>query len=157
MEPNIFLRHAGVLSQLLALLSVPAFTLVAQTPRPPAADKPYVIEYYYKARWGFADEFIRLFRKNHLPVLQKQVDMGRILKISAAKPRLHGTEDGRWDYRITLVFKNIGVLDDGFDEAALAKSLFPDQETFRKEEQRRFEILLAHWDLPVEDVDLQTP
>ncbi len=155
MEPSSFLHHAGVLSRLLALLSLPAFAVVAQTPRPASADKPYAIEYYYKARWGSAEEFIRLFRKNHLPVLQKQVAMGRILKISAAKPRLHGTEDGRWDYRITLVFKNIGVLDDGFDEAALTRSLFPDQETFRKEEQRRFEILLAHWDLPVEEVDLQ--
>ncbi len=117
----------------------------------------YTIEYYYKVRWGSADEFIRLFRKNHLPVLQKQVEMGRILKVSAVKPRLHGTEDGRWDYRVTLVFKDIALLNDGFDEAALAKSLFPDQETFRKEEQRRFEILLAHWDLPIEDVDLQKP
>ncbi len=120
-------------------------------------DKPYTIEYYYKVRWGFADEFIRLFRKNHLPVLQKQVETGRILKVSAVKPRLHGTEDGRWDYRVTLVFKDITLLNDGFDEAALARSLFPDQETFRKEEQRRFEILLAHWDLPIEDVDLQKP
>ena len=68
-----------------------------------AADKPYVVEYYYKARWGFADEFIRLFRKNHYPVLKKQIGMGRILKITAARPRFHATEDGRWDYRITIV------------------------------------------------------
>ena len=157
METTSLLHQAGLLSQLLALLSVPVFTLAAQTTRQAAPDKPYVIEYYYKARWGSADEFIRLFKKNHYPVLQRQVETGRILRISAVKPRLHGTEDGRWDYRVTLVFKNISVLDDGFDEAALARSLFPDQETFRKEEQRRFEILLAHWDLPIEDVDLQKP
>ena len=36
-------------------------------------DQPYVIEYYYTARWGHADEFIELFKKNHLPVLLKQV------------------------------------------------------------------------------------
>jgi len=32
--------------------------------------------------------------------------------------------------------------------------LYPDQETFKKEEQRRFEILLAHWDVPVSPVPL---
>jgi len=37
------------------------------------------------------------------------------------------------------------------------KRLFPDQDTFRREEQRRFEILAAHWDLPVVTVDLSRP
>ena len=32
--------------------------------------------------------------------------------------------------------------------------LYPDQEAFKKEEQRRFEILDAHWDLPIKDVQL---
>ncbi len=43
-------------------------------------DKPYAVEYYYKARWGYADEFIRLFKKNHYPVLKKQIELGRISK-----------------------------------------------------------------------------
>jgi hypothetical protein len=146
---------AGLLLMLCAAL-VPG-VVAAQDSRQGAADRPYVIEYYYKARWGYADEFLRLFKKNHFPLLEKQVETGRILKVSAVKPRLHGTEDGRWDLRVTIVFKNVLATADGFDEAALARSLFPDQETFRKEEQRRFEILLAHWDLPIDDVDLHKP
>ena len=31
--------------------------------------KPFVVEYYYKAKWGHADEFLRLFKKNHYPIL----------------------------------------------------------------------------------------
>lgn len=120
----------------------------------PGTDKPFVVEYYYKARWGHADEFIRLFKKNHLPVLQKQMELGRILRVIAASPRYHGTEEGRWDYRITITWKNVGVMDDEFDSETIKKQLFPDQETFKREEQRRFEILLAHWDLPVVEVDL---
>jgi hypothetical protein len=27
--------------------------------------RPFVVEYYYKARWGNALEFLTLFRKNH--------------------------------------------------------------------------------------------
>ncbi len=112
-------------------------------------DKPYVVEYYYKTKWGHADEFVRLYKKNHEPILKKQMEMGRILKLSLVRPRLHGTEDGRWDFRVTIVWKNIQMTDDGFDEHKLASEMFPDQETFRKEEQTRFEILAGHWDLPV--------
>jgi hypothetical protein len=119
-----------------------------------AADRPYVVEYYYKARWGHADEFLQLFKKNHYPVLRKLMDMGRVLSVSMAKPRLHATEDGRWDYRVTITFKDVRMTTDGFDEAALARTLFSDQETFRKEEQRRFEILLGHWDVPIEEVEM---
>jgi hypothetical protein len=119
-----------------------------------AADKPFVVEYYYKAKWGYANEFLTLFKKNHYPLLQKQVEMGRMLKVSAMTPRYHGTEDGRWDYRITIVFKDATAANDGFDEKALIKQLYPDQDSYKKEEQRRFEILEAHWDLPIKELDL---
>ena len=122
----------------------------------PATEKPFVVEYYYKAKWGHADEFITLFRKNHYPVLKKNVELGRMLRVSAVMPIYHTTEDGRWDYRVTIVYKNAGVAHDNFDSTALLKQLYPDQETYKKEEQRRFEILDAHWDLPVKDVDLDT-
>ena len=118
-------------------------------------EKPFVIEYYYKTKWGHADEFITLFRKNHYPLLKREVEMGRLLKVTAVAPVYHTTEDGRWDYRVTIVYKNAAVANDGYDSTALQKQLFPDQETYKKEEQRRFEILEAHWDLPLKDVDLE--
>lgn len=117
-------------------------------------NQPFVVEYYYKAKWGFADEFIQLFKKNHLPVLKKQIETGRILKVSAVKPRYHSTEEGRWDYRVTIVFKNAAVASDSSSEEAIIKRLYPDQATYRREEQRRFEILIAHWDEPLVDVPL---
>lgn len=118
------------------------------------ADTPFVVEYYYKAKWGHADEFITLFKKNHLPVLKKEMEMGRILEVKATQPRYHSTEDGRWDYRVTIVYKNAAIANDNFDSSVITKQLYPDQETFKKEEQRRFEILDAHWDVPIKDVDL---
>ena len=122
--------------------------------QPSASDKPYVIEYYYKAKWGHAEEFIALFKKNHYPVLKKEIELGRILKVFAQVPRYHATEDGRWDFRTTIVFKNSQIANDDFDSAPLLKQLFPDQESYKKEEQRRFEILDAHWDVPIKDFDL---
>jgi hypothetical protein len=129
-------------------------TTKGQPPQAKALDEPFVADYYYKAKWGYADEFIALFKKNHFPVLKKQMENGRILSVTAAKPRYHATEDGRWDYRVTIVFKNAAVANDPSGEDAIIKRLFPDQETYKREEQRRFEILLAHWDVPVVDVEL---
>jgi hypothetical protein len=117
-------------------------------------EQPFVIEYYYKTQWGHAEEFLALFKKNHYPVLKKEIELGRMLKVSMAVPRYHTTEDGRWDFRVTIVFKNASIANDNFDSSAIIKQLYPDQETYKKEEQRRFEILDAHWDLPIKDVDL---
>jgi hypothetical protein len=150
---NVFRRvAAGLLALALLTLFVPVAParLVTQS-----ADKPFVVEYYYKAKWGYADEFIRLFKKNHYPVLKKEKELGRILQVSAVSPKYHTTEDGRWDYRVTIVWKNVGMTNDDFDSQPLIKQLFPDQETYRKEEQRRFEILAGHWDVPVAAVDLE--
>jgi hypothetical protein len=120
-----------------------------------SADKPFVVEYYYKVRWGYADEFLKLFKKNHYPLLRKEVEMGRMVKVWMDQPRYHTTEDGRWDYRVTIVFKNATVANEAFDEDALKKQLFPDQDAYQREEQRRFTILEAHWDLPVKTVEVE--
>ena len=120
------------------------------------SDQPFVVEYYYTAKWGHADEFLQLFKKNHYPVLKKQVERGRMLRVSGVKPRYHATEDGRWDYRVTIVFKNVeAAFAPASEEEAIKKELFPDQETFKREEARRFEILQAHWDVPIDDLALE--
>ncbi|HUO60188.1 MAG TPA: hypothetical protein VMU24_05930 [Candidatus Acidoferrales bacterium] len=135
---------------LLAIAAVLTVVAAAQSAPPQtAADQPYTMEYYYKVRWGHQEEFLQLFKKNHLPLLKKEVEMGRILSIKIETPANHMTEDQRWDYRVTLVFKNSTTATTAFDETALKRQLFPDQNTYMQEEQRRFEILLAHWDLPV--------
>lgn len=140
----------------IVLLAVAcAFTVSTAADAQTPSDKPFVVEYYYKAKWGYADEFLRLFKKNHYPLLKKQVEMGRMLKVWMDSPRYHATEDGRWDFRVTIVFKNATVANEAFDEDALKKQLFPDQETYQKEEQRRFEILLSHSDVPIRNVDLE--
>jgi hypothetical protein len=132
------------------VLAVHTLPLTAQTQAP----QPFVIDYYYQVKWGYQDEFLRLFRKNHYPVLAKEMADGRILSVTAMAPRFHATEDGRWDYRMTITFRSVAdAFAPGLSDAEM-KVLYPDQETFKKEEQRRFEILIAHWDVPVTAVPL---
>jgi hypothetical protein len=139
---------------LLVILATLVFPIRGLVQAQDAKEKPFVVEYYHKAKWGHADEFIALFKKNHYPVLKKEIELGRILKVSEVAPRYHTTEDGRWDYRTTIVFKNAEIAHDNFDTASLLKQLFPDQDTYKREEQRRFEILDGHWDVPIKEVDL---
>jgi len=136
------------------LFSVFALPLSAQgAPPQAAADQPYTVEYYYKVQWGHQQEFLQLFLKNHYPLLKKVVESGRMISVKIETPANHMTEDARWDYRVTIKFKNSTVATTAnADEESLIKQLWPDQETFKREEQRRFEILLAHWDLPVTDI-----
>jgi|SRR5579859_4053286 len=122
------------------------------------ADQPYTVEYYYKVQWGHQQEFLDLFLKNHYPLLQKMVGTGRMLSVKIEAPAYHTTEDGRWDYRVTIRFKNSTVATTANpDEDTMIKELWPDQPKYKREEQRRFEILASHWDLPVTDITPKKP
>jgi hypothetical protein len=136
------------------LLAAAAQPLLAQGAPPQGApDQPYTLEYYYKVQWGHQQEFLQLFLKNHYPLLQKMVESGRMLSVKIEQPSNHMTEDSRWDFRVTIRFKNSTLATTANpDEARVIKQLWPDQATYQKEEQRRFEILLAHWDLPLTDI-----
>ncbi len=135
----------------LLLISIP---LLAQGAPPQAsANQPYTMEYYYKVQWGHQEEFLQLFLKNHYPLLLKSVESGRMLGVKIETPANHMTEDARWDYRVTITFKNSTVATtENPDEKKQSEQLWPDQATYKREEQRRFEILLAHWDLPVTNI-----
>lgn len=138
---------------LLFAVSLPVPAKAQGSPPQSGADQPYTVEYYYKLQWGHQQEFLRLFLKNHYPLLKKIQETGRILSVKIESPAYHTTEDGRWDYRVTIRYKNSTVATIANpDEEAFIKQLWPDNATYEKEEQRRFEILLSHWDLPVTDI-----
>jgi hypothetical protein len=140
-----------LLTLALAAAAGPAFAQGA--PAQGAPDQPYAMEYYYKVQWGHQQEFLQLFLKNHYPLLKRIVQTGRMLSVKIETPANHMTEDARWDYRVTIRFKNSTVATTSNpDEERFIKELWPDQAVYQREEQRRFEILLSHWDLPVTDI-----
>ena len=137
---------------LFLVFTIPLFAQGA--PPQGGADQPYTMEYYYKVQWGHQQEFLQLFLKNHYPLLRKEVESGRMLSVKIETPSNHMTEDARWDYRVTIRFRNSTVATTANPgEEAITRQLWPDQETYKREEQRRFEILDAHWDLPIKDFD----
>jgi hypothetical protein len=112
--------------------------------------EPIKVQYFYRIRWGFQAEFLELFDRNHWPVLREQIKEGRLLDVKAFVPRFHG--DGRqdWTYLVEITYRDWAAMEEHSDPDII-KRLYPDQATFKREEQRRFELVEAHWDAPLED------
>jgi hypothetical protein len=123
-----------------------------------AADKDPAVtmEYYYQIKWGHQEEFIELYKKNHLPLVRSLIKSGHMLSVKTERPTLHLPESRRWDYRVTIVFRDAdAALSEPPEEWEQAKAhLYPDQDTFKQEESRRFGLLEAHWDVAVSTVEL---
>jgi hypothetical protein len=128
-----------------------AWTATAQAP---AGSPERTVWYFYKVKWGHQDEFLDLFQKNHYPLLKAQLGT-RLTVVRTYTPTYHGDGRADWTFAVALTFRDAATMVGPSPEADLARKLFPDQERFRKEEARRFEILDAHWDVPLNAVDLE--
>lgn len=112
--------------------------------------------YFYKVRWGCQEEFLELFSRNHYPVLAAQLG-DRLTAIRTYEPKFHGDGRADWTFVVSLTFRDAAALVTPSREDEIAKRLFPDQVRFKAEERRRFELLDAHWDVPLKDVAMPTP
>ncbi|PYQ25494.1 MAG: hypothetical protein DMF81_02050 [Acidobacteria bacterium] len=115
-----------------------------------AEDVPYQVAYYYKVRWGFQQEFERLFLKNHYPVLMEMKQRGRVQDVKMFRATFHLRDD--WTFLVMITYPSWAALGSPSDEEAITRKLYPDYDRFQKEEQRRFEILDSHWDVPLTPV-----
>ena len=141
--------------QLLKSLSLLALLLISNLIYAQDKKEYFTIENYYKVKWGFADEFINLWKVNHYPLLKKAIGKGDIISVVAEKPRLHSGEDTRFDFKVTIVFKNAALAFDHELTEPYKKELYPDLKKLEKDEQHRFELLIAHWDVMIEKIELQ--
>jgi hypothetical protein len=142
----------------IATLSVVTFVLLtsfgarAQAPAAQAAGEPKTTWYFYTVKWGFQDEFVDLFQRNHYPVLKALQKAGRYVSVRTYVPEFHGDGRADWTFAVELV-QPANPPASPTTEEVVAK-LYPDRAKFNREEQRRFEILVAHWDVPLNHLDL---
>ncbi len=113
------------------------------------------IESYYKMKWGYAQEFINLWMANHYPLQKKAMEKGDIISITAEKPKEHSGEDTRWDFKVTVVYKNAELALEHSITDVYKKELYPDLVKLAKDEQYRFTLLIAHWDVLTEKIELK--
>ena len=85
---------------IVATLALPGHALVsAQAPAAQSSTRTErTVWYFYRVKWGFQDEFVRLFRKNHYPVLKEEMKSGRIKDVRTFVP-IPRRRTGRLDLR----------------------------------------------------------
>src|SRR5271163_4972060 len=122
---------------------------------PPPAKKPVIVEWVYRVQYGHKDEWWHIFKKYQIAILDRQKQLGYVKEYTIFAPSLHTSEDSRWDYRVIIV-RTSQDAPPGHSESELAKQLFPDQDTFNKEENRRWELTTNHWNLPIHVVKVDS-
>jgi len=146
---------AVVAALTMTAVSLPAAIARAQAPAAQSgARAERTVWYFYRVKWGFQDEFVQLFQKNHYPVLQEEIKAGRMTSVRTFVPTYHGDGRADWTFAVVITFKDAAAMNPPSGEAEIVRKLYPDQAAFRKDEQRRFEILDAHWDVPLNELDL---
>jgi hypothetical protein len=146
------LLAAGSVAPGISGASAPREAVPAAIAQPaPSAER--TVWYFYRVKWGFQDEFVALFKKNHYPVLKAQIGE-RLVSVKTYAPTYHGDGRADWTFAVAITYRDTAAMTGPSPEAELSKKLFPDQATFRREEQRRFEILDAHWDVPLNEVSM---
>ena len=141
-----------VIAAVLMWVALGPGAAAAQAPAPSAASTK-TTWYFYTVKWGYQGEFLDLFQKNHYPILKAQLDAGVFVSVKTFVPENHGDGRADWTFAVELVE---AAKPPAFDQDAVVKKLYPDQARFQKEEQRRFELLVAHWDVPLNVVDMAT-
>ncbi len=142
------------LSSMLALTIGILVGAMLPTTRAQAPASERTVWYFYRVTWGHQEEFIELFKKNHYPVLKAQMG-DRLVGFRAYVPQFHGDGRADWTFATEIVFKSDAEFMGPSPEAAIVKRLYPDAATFRREESRRFEILDAHWDIPLREIPME--
>ena len=132
-----------------ALLAVSMLPFGVTTGQP-ANNQAYIVEWVYKVKFGYQDEFWQIFQKYQIATLNKEKELGGILKYEVFRPGLHTSEDHRWDYRIVIYYKNVESSSQG---SKVEKQLFPDQAKMKREELRRWGLTEDHWNLPIRQID----
>jgi hypothetical protein len=135
---------------LIACSALAAPAALAQAPAR-STEESKTTWYFYTVAWGHQDEFLDLFARNHYPLLKALEAAGHYSRVRTYVPTYHGDGRADWTFAVELVEPPNAPK---VDEDALIKKLFPNQEKYKLEEQRRFEILIAHWDVPLNVVDL---
>ena len=135
-----------------------ALWLASAAPAVAQAQEPVTVEHYYRIKWGSAEEFKRLYKLNHRPLLEEMKKQGFITRMETEEPFTHMAGGQRWDLRVTITYRDAPaavVVDGAFDRAfdAVKARLYPDRKKLDAEEARRFSLLDEHWDVIVTSSD----
>lgn len=138
----------------ILLSSVAAALITFSAQASVAANAPYQVEWVYHVKYGHQGEWWKIFRKYQVAILDREKELGFVTDYHIDRPGLHTSEDAHWDYRIIITYPRYEASQ---HEGEVERQLFPDKAAFDREEDRRWELTLNHWDLPIHQMDPHAP
>ena len=114
----------------------------------PASRAPFIVERTYWIRPGKELQFIDLFEKNQVPLLQAKMKQGGVLWMRLSRPQFNATND-QWDLRITIAWRDA---DSAIERISRAKEQASrDAQRGAMERQIMDELVLERSDIPVQE------
>ena len=138
----------------MVVVLLSGFGASGQAPARQAEGETKTTWFFYTVKWGSQDEFLDLFQRNHYPILKEMEKAGQYVSVKTFVPENHG--DGRADWTFAVELVEPAKRPATPTEADIVAKLYPDRAKLQREEQRRFELLVAHWDVPLNRIDLGT-
>ncbi len=153
---NISTRFPRLITLLTVVLIFYGSAALSHEPGKDYEPKPKIIESYYRVKWGYFDEFLKLYNKYHLPILQEMVARGHMLSVTAEMPKEHMHELVRWDLRVTQVFPDSRRLEeDSLNLPLIVAELYrEDMAAYTAGEKRRWELVEEHFDINIRKTDV---
>ena len=137
------MRFLTVLVLSLALLPLGA---IAQ--QGPAARAPFVVEQTYWIKPGKESQFISMFEKNRVPLLQAKMKAGDVVWMRLARPQFNAVNE-QWDLRVTVAWRDAGS---AMEQVSRAKAqVARDTQRLAMEQQIMDELVVERTDVPVQE------
>jgi hypothetical protein len=147
-------KIARTLCLSLLVVSLASASAFAQASNGAGAGKPVVSVSYYKLPPGRQDEWLALYKKYHLPIMQYEKEHGQVISETVYTRAAHHISPA-WDIAIVIVTPPPEKRPKAEKtRAELIRSLFPDLDDYVKGERARWAMTLEHWDEQWIEVDI---
>jgi DNA-binding PadR family transcriptional regulator len=114
---------------------------------------PRTSQAYYKIALGHQDEWLKLYKNYHYPILKALKEQGIIQSITLLKRDRHHLSPA-WDYELQIVWRDKVAQATG-GGPGLVHKIFTDWPDYQKNEARRWEITEEHWDEDLSPVPVE--
>lgn len=129
----------------LSLALLPLGTIAQQGP---AARAPFVVEQTYWIKPGKESQFISMFEKNRVPLLQAKMKAGDVVWMRLARPQFNAVNE-QWDLRVTVAWRDAGS---AMEQVSRAKAqVARDTQRLAMEQQIMDELVVERTDVPVQE------
>jgi len=145
----------GLILSALVLGVFSSTAALAQADNGSGEGKKVVHVSFYKLPPGRQDEWLALYKKVHLRIMQWEKEQGQIESETIYKRAVHHLSPD-WDIAIVTVSPAPGnKRKPDLTRTQLIHKLYPDLDQYARDERARWALTLGHWDEQWVEVDLE--